>query len=270
MKAARLIVLGVALTAGGIAAFLASGSRQPEPKAPEPPPPPALATVDVLIAENDLTTGQTISDRDVGWQTWPAAAANSGFIKKSDRPDAVSQFVGAVVRMPVAQGEPIRENKVIIGKHGGYLAAVLPTGIRAVSLNVSPDSAAGGFILPNDHVDVLLTHRDRAAEKTGGGDKFITETILRNVQVLAIDQTVGEKDGEKVVIGKTATVALTPDQAEQLALAHQLGSLSLALRSAVDSQSLIPQDGVAKKEGGDDHAINTVRFGIGTQTATSR
>ena len=127
MKAARLIVLGVALTAGGIAAYLASGSRQPEPKAPAPPP-PALATVDVLIAKTDLNTGQTVGDRDIGWQAWPAAAANPSFIKKSDRPDAVKEFVGAVVRMPVAQGEPIRESKVIIGKRGGYLAAVLPAG----------------------------------------------------------------------------------------------------------------------------------------------
>jgi pilus assembly protein CpaB len=268
MKAARLIVLGVALTAGGIAAYIASGSRQPEQKAPEPPPPPALATVDVLIAENDLSTGQTIGDRDIGWQAWPAAAANAGFIKKTERPDAISQFAGAVVRMPVAQGEPIRENKVIIGKRGGYLAAVLPTGIRAVSLDVSPDTAAGGFILPNDHVDVLLTHHDKTGERNGAPDKFVTETILRNVQVLAIDQNVGEKDGEKVVIGKTATIALTPDQAERLALAHQLGSLSLALRSVVDSQSLVPQDGVAKKESDDGKAINTVRFGIGAQTTT--
>ena len=89
------------------------------------------------------------------------------------------------------------------------------------------------------------------------------------MQVLAIDQTVGEKDGEKVVIGKTATIALTPEQAERLALAHQLGSISLALRSVIDSQSLVPEDGVAKKED-DGHAINTVRFGIGAQTATSR
>lgn len=268
MKAARLIVLGVALTAGGIAAYLASGSRQPEQKPPAPPP-PALATVDVLVAETDLNTGQTIGDRDIGWQTWPAAAANAAFIKKSDRPDAVNQFVGAVVRMPVAQGEPIRENKVIIGKRGGYLAAVLPAGIRAVSLEVAPDTAAGGFILPNDHVDVLLTHHEKA-ERPGAPDKFITDTILRNVQVLAIDQTVGEKDGEKVVIGKTATLALTPEQAERLALAHQLGSISLALRSVIDLQSPVPQDGVAKKEDNDKHAINTVRFGIGTQTATSR
>ena len=267
MKAARLIVLGVALSAGGIAAYLASGSRAPEPKAP-PPAPPALATVDVLVAETDLNTGQTIGDRDIGWQSWPAAAANPSFIKKSDRPDAVTQFVGAVVRMPVAQGEPIRENKVIIGKRGGYLAAVLPAGIRAVSVDVSPDTAAGGFILPNDHVDVLLTHHEKA-DKPGAADKYVTDTILRNVQVLAIDQTVGEKDGEKVVIGKTATIALTPEQAERLALAHQLGSISLALRSVVDSQSLIPQDGVAKKED-DNHAIDTVRFGIGAQTATSR
>jgi pilus assembly protein CpaB len=267
MKAARLIVLGVALTAGGIAAYLASGSRQPEPKAPEPPP--ALATVEVLVAKTDLIIGQTINEKDIGWQTWPAAAANASFIKKADRPNALSDFTGAIVRMPVAAGEPIRENKVIAGKGGGYMAAILPKGMRAVALEVSPTTGAGGFILPNDHVDIVLTHHDRNPDKPTDSDKFISETILRNVRVLAVDQTVGEKDGEKVVIGKTATLELNPQQAETLALAHQLGTISLALRSLVDSQSPIPEDGETKKDNDNGHSINTVRFGESAQS-TSR
>jgi pilus assembly protein CpaB len=268
MKPARLIVLGVALAAGGFAAYLASGSRPSAPP-PAPPAPPPLATVDVLTAKNDLNVGQTIGEPDVVWQSWPAAAANANFIKKSDRPDAIKQFAGAMVRAQVLQGEPIRESKVIIGKRSGYLAAVLPAGIRAVSLDVAPDTDAGGFILPNDRVDVLLTRRDRSGEGAAAAvEKFVTETILRNVQVLAIDQTIAEKDGEKVVVGKTATIALTPDQAERLALAHQLGSLSLALRSVADSQSPHPEDGVPKKA--EDHAINMVRFGIGAHTAATQ
>jgi pilus assembly protein CpaB len=259
MKAARLIVLGVALAAGGVAAWLASGTRAPE--APKEAAAPPLATVDVLIAKSDLVTGQVIGPSDFGWQTWPAATSG-GFIKKTDRPDAVAQFVGAVVRTPLASGEPIRDTKVVMAKSNGFMAAILPHGMRAVSMDVSPDTGAGGFILPNDHVDVLLTRRDKVAEKTSGIEKYVTETILKNVRVLAIDQVLGEKDGQKVVIGKTATIELNPRQTETLALSHQLGSISLALRSLVDSPSTSPEGGEEEEDG---HAVNTVRYGVTTQ-----
>jgi pilus assembly protein CpaB len=259
MKAARLIVLGVALAAGGVAAWLASGSRSPEPPKVEAPPP--MATVDVLVAKNDLATGQVIGASDVGWQTWPAASAG-GFIKKTERPNAAAEFAGAIVRAQVASGEPIRESRVVMAKVNGFMAAILPHGMRAVSLDVSPDTGAGGFILPNDHVDVILTRRDKATEKATGVEQYISEAILKNVRVLAIDQVLGEKDGQKVVIGKTATIELDPRQAETLALSRQLGTLSLALRSLVDSPPTRP-------EGGDEEerrAIDSVRYGVTTQT----
>jgi len=259
MKAARLIILGVAIAAGGVAAYLASGMRQPEPAAP---PRPAVETVDVLVAKSDLAAGQVITERDIGWQVWPRDAANAGFIKKTERPNAASEFVGAIVRSALVAGEPIRESKVVIGKGAGFMAAILPRGMRAVAIDVSPNTGAGGFILPNDHVDVVLTRRDKMAEKSTGIEKYVSETILRNVRVLAVDQTVGEKDGEKVVIGKTATIELTPPQAETLALARQIGTLSLALRSLLDSPASAPEGGDAKNDG----RINTVRYGVSTQT----
>jgi pilus assembly protein CpaB len=260
MKPARLIVLGVALAAGGVAAYLASGGRAPE--APKQAPPPPLATVEVLVAKSDLAAAQVIAERDLGWQVWPADAAHPSFIKKADRPNAIGDFVGAIVRTPIAAGEPIRESKVVTAKGSGFMAAILPRGMRAVSLEVSPTTGAGGFILPNDHVDLVLTHRDRAAEKSTGTERFVSETILRNVRVLAIDQTVAEKDGEKVVIGKTATIELTPQQAETLALARQTGTISLTLRSLVDSPQEAPQGG----DDEDGRTINTVRYGVSTQT----
>jgi len=263
MKPARLIVLVIALAAGGVAAMMASGLRQPQAP-PAPPPAPPLATVEVLVAKNDLNIGQTVSDKDVAWQTWPSASAGN-FIKKADRPDAIKEFVGAIVRSPVVAGEPIRDSKIVTGKNLGYMAVVLPQGMRAVAMDVAADTSAGGFVLPNDHVDIMLTRRDKAAEKATGVEKYISETILRNVQVLAVDQTVEEKDGQKVVVGKTVTVALDPEQAETLALSRQLGSLSLTLRSILDSQSSTP-------EGGDENraskGINTVRYGVSTQTTT--
>src|SRR5580658_5729908 len=171
MKAARLVVLGVAVAAGGIAAYLAAGSKPP-------PPPPAAApvvqleTTDVLVAKSDLGRGQVIETSDIGWQTWPAAAANSNYIKKSDRPNAITEFTGAVVRVALVAGDPIRDPNVVMAKTSGFLAAVLPKGMRAVAIEISPEAGAGGFILPDDHVDVMLTRRDKAAEKATGVEKI--------------------------------------------------------------------------------------------------
>ncbi len=264
MKPARLIVLGVALAAGAVAAMLAAGNRTPEPPK-APPPPPPLATVDVLVAKSDLGIGQVVGDGDVGWQTWPAASATASFIRKGDRPDAIKDFVGAIVRTPVSAGEPIRDSKVIVAKGGGFLAAILPHGMRAISMDVSADTSAGGFILPNDHVDVVLTRRDRATEKVTGVESFISETILKNVRVLAVDQTVAEKEGQKVVVGKTATIELDPQQVETLALSRQIGTLSLTLRSLLDSQSPMPEGGEGSDER-DTRGLNTVRYGVSTQS----
>src|SRR5579872_6221871 len=155
MKRSRIIVLVIALAAGAVAAMLASGNRKTE--APKEPAAPPLATVDVLVAKADLGTGQVVGEGDIGWQTWPAASAGSNFIKKTDRPDAIKDFVGAVVRVPMAAGEPVRDSKVVMAKGGGFMAAILPRGMRAIAVDIAPDSSAGGFILPNDHVDVLLT-----------------------------------------------------------------------------------------------------------------
>jgi pilus assembly protein CpaB len=266
MKRSRVIVLVIALAAAGMAAMLASGNRQPEaPKAPPPPPP--LATVDVLVAKADLGTGQVVGENDIGWQTWPAASANSNFVRKPDRPDAIKDFVGAIVRTPVSAGEPIRDSKVVAGKGAGFMAAILPHGMRAVAIDIAPDSDAGGFVLPNDHVDVVLTRRDKAAERLTGVEKYTSETILRNVRVLAVDQTVEDKDGQKVVIGKTATIELTPQQAETMALSKQLGTISLALRSLLDSQSPTPEGG-ENDEDKESRGYNTVRYGVGSQSTT--
>jgi pilus assembly protein CpaB len=238
---------------------LAAGSKPP------PPPPAApvvqLETVDVLVAKSDLSRGQVIETQDIGWQTWPAAAANSSFIKKSDRPNAITEFTGAVVRVSLVSGDPIRDPNVVVAKTSGFLAAVLPKGMRAVAIEISPEAGAGGFILPDDHVDVMLTKRDKAAEKATGVEKFVSDTILRNVRVLAVDQTIETKGGTKTELGKTATLELTEDQAETLALSHQLGTLSLTLRSILDSSEATEDDTDGKDRRG---PINMVRFGVTT------
>src|SRR2546425_4214108 len=146
------------------------------------------------------------------------------------------------------------------------MAAILPTGMRAVSTEISPETGAGGFILPNDRVDVILSRRPKDADRKADAEPASSETILTNVRVLAIDQTVEEKNGQRVVVGKTATLEVSPRQAETLALSRQLGTLSLALRSLVDFNS---KDGPAPDDGGGRRgSVNIVRFGVTTPTTT--
>lgn len=260
MKAARIIVLGVAVVAGGLAALMA-GRQADVPPPPVPEPVAKLDTTDVLVVRSDIGLGQSVTVSDIQWQTWPVVAAGPYFIRKTDRPNAIEEFSGSIARAPMVAGEPIREAKLIKANGSGFMAAILPSGMRAVSTEISPETGAGGFILPNDHVDVILSRRDREAEKSSGLDSFVSETILNNIRVLAIDQTVEEKNGQKVVVGKTATLELNPRQAEALALSRQLGTLSLALRSLADGSKT--EDRAQQQRGG---GINTVRFGITTTT----
>lgn len=230
MKVARFFVLTVAVGAGSVAAYLAG--RAPPPAKVEPP---KVETVDILVATSDIGVGQTVTPGELKWQAWPKTAAPVNFIRRSDNPQAIEKLSGEMARLPIVAGEPIREAKLVNAKGSGFMAAILPTGMRAIATQTSPDTGAGGFILPNDHVDVILTRRDRDAEKTADSDSHSSETILTNVRVLAIDQNVQEKDGQKVVVGKTATLELTPRQAEVLAASQQRGTLSLTLRSITDA-----------------------------------
>ena len=259
MKAARLVVLTVALAAGGVAAMLAGRSEKPKHAAVAPPP--KVASVDVLVAKNNIDIGHKLKPGDVVWQEWPANAKTGNFIRRNDHPRAIEGLSGAIARSPFVAGEPIRNAKLVMAKGSGYMAAILPSGMRAVSIGVSAESAASGFILPNDRVDVVLTKRDRQAEKQTGTEVHTSETILSDVRVLAIDQNVQEKNGQKVVVGKTATLELKPSQVETIELARQTGSLVLALRSITDAGKGKPQADNDTKRG---NAINIVRFGVNT------
>jgi pilus assembly protein CpaB len=262
MKAARLIVLGVAVAAGGLAALLAGRSGQ---KAPPPPPVAQIETVDVLVANSDIGQGTVVKPDELRWQLWPAASAGPNFIRKTDRPDAIEQIAGSIVRGGTFYaGEPIQESRLVKGNAAGYLSAILPAGMRAVATEISAETSAGGFVIPGDYVDVILARRDREAEKRTGAETYTSETIISNVRVLAVDQTVEDKNGQKVVIGKTVTLALTPVQAETLAAGKQAGTLSLALRSVVDTvQDGTEEDPAARRTG-----VNIVRFGISTTAVT--
>jgi pilus assembly protein CpaB len=253
MKAARLVVLTVAIGAGGIAAMLAGRSEKPpETQAAAPVKPD---TIDILVARSDIAMGQSVSPSDIQWQPWPASTATGNFIRKPDRPGAIESLSGQIARVPFVAGEPIREAKLVNAKGSGFMAAILPTGMRAVSTLIRPETGAAGFILPNDRVDVILTRRD--GDRSGASP---TETILNNIRVLAIDQNIEEKSGQKVMSGTTATLELSQPQAELLAQGQSQGQLSLSLRSITDaSQKTDTED---TRRGG----VNIVRFGVGTMT----
>ena len=260
MNPARIIVLVIALAAGGMAAMLASRSDPPAAPVIAPPVQVQLETTEVLVAKDDVGVGQTLTAQNMSWQTWPAANAGSQFIQKKNKTDAVSEMSGSIVRIAFAAGEPIREAKVIKAGTSGYIAALLPSGMRAIAMEISPEAGAGGFILPNDHVDVILTRIEKLSQE----EFFTAETILADVQVLAIDQTVEEKNGQRVIVGKIATLALSPRQAETLALARRMGSMSLALRGLRDVNQ--PGANNADNSVANRQSINIVRFGRGTST----
>jgi pilus assembly protein CpaB len=260
MNIARIVVLTIALSAGAVAAYLASGS---DSKQPSTEPVAQLHTVDVLVAKSDIGLGQAVTPNDLQWQSWPASAASNTFIRRSDRPDAATQLAGSIVRAPFIAGEPIREAKLVKADGSGFMAAILPRGMRAVSTEISPESGAGGFILPNDRVDVLLTRREKNPNQTATADIVVSEIILTNIRVLAIDQAPKEKDGQNTVVGRTATLELKPEQTSTLAAARQAGTLSLALRSIADvNQVEIGSEDRPRQRG----SVNVVRYGVTNQT----
>src|SRR5690606_30985116 len=151
-------------------------------------------------------------------------------------------------RVAMYSGEPLRRSK-LVGEGQGFLSSLLPSGKRAIATRIAADTSAGGFILPNDFVDVIMTRRGDGGPD-GGGTGFVTETILKNIKVLAIDQAIQEdEEGRRVKVGETATLELTPQQAEIITVAQQMADrLTLSLRSLVDTRE--------KVDGEADHLVS--------------
>jgi len=263
MNNARVVVLAIALGAGGIAAYLASGSGEK----PAPTQPVAqLQTVDILVAKSNIDLGQSVKPDDMQWQSWPAATASSSLISRANRADAIKEITGSIARSPFIAGEPIREQKLVKADGSGFMAAILPPGFRAVSTEISPETGAGGFILPNDRVDVLLTKKDKNPDGKGA-DVAVSEIILSNIRVLAIDQAPKEKEGSSALVGRTVTLELKPDQTEMLARSRQSGTLSLALRSIADIKTVEKPEEPAERRG---ENLNVVRYGVASQQTVQK
>ena len=236
MKLFRAVVLVIALAAGGIAAYLALNmSPGAAPEQPVVELAPQIQSQDVLVASADIGQGQRLTEDNIRWQRWPDDAINPGYIQKQATPDAIKEMAGSVVRSEFVTGEPIRNVK-LASAESGFLSAILPSGMRAIAVRVSANNTAGGFILPNDRVDVIQTLTQQGG--TSGPAQNVSRTILTNVKVLAIDQTVSDQEGESVVVGKTATLELDPTQVELITAAESSGELSLALRSFADTDEV--------------------------------
>jgi pilus assembly protein CpaB len=239
MRMSRILLLLVALLAGGLAAYLATrgGEAPSNPTGPTAPEIIEEARVKVLVATAPIGMGERLSSTNMVWQDWPQNAIREDYVRQDAMPEALTDMLGAVARFEMFEGDPIRQQK-LIRTDQGYLSAVLDKGMRGVSISVQADAASGGFIVPNDHVDVILTR--------GTADGQQAETIVSNVRVLAINTRLGElgttggpadpANPRAEVFSDTAiaTLELDPAQAETVVNAKQMGQLSLALRSIVD------------------------------------
>lgn len=231
----RFAILALSLVSGALATFfLMNDGNTGEAAAYVAEPVAAVSMGEVLVAASDLAHGDVVTAGALHWQSWPESALSSAFVLRADQPEAATDLAGKFVRGGFATGEPIRMDRLVAGD-ARLLSSALPAGRRAVALRVSAESTAGGFVLPNDRVDVLLT----AINDTDRGGAA-SRVIARNVRVLAIDQLVDSSDAG-AVIGSTATLELAERQVEAVLAAAASGLLSLALRSSADHHLIEPE-----------------------------
>jgi pilus assembly protein CpaB len=239
----RLAVLGLAVVSAILAGFMAKGFMGRKQVAQKPVEINKVETVDVLVAAKDVTMGEKLAGGTVAWQPWPKKSITLPMITAEEAPDARTKYEQARARVAIFEGEPIIDKKLVMPGETGFMSAILPKGMRAIAVSVNVETVAGGFILPNDRVDVILTQK---VDDGTTARAVSSEIILSNVRVLAIDQlfTTTEKDGDKQfkVADKTATLELDPRQAEVIAQAQTVGQLSLALRSIAENDGIKVED----------------------------
>ena len=273
MSKMRVVIFSLAVGSAVMAGLLAKGfiGIKPEKQVVEIT---KVKTVDVLTAAKDVLMGEKFVDGATIWKAWPVENVTDAMITRDEKPDAQKVYMNARARLAVYEGETIMEKKIILPDQTGFMSAILPKGMRAISVAISERSAAGGFILPNDRVDVILTKKVASSQNS---EKVpVSETVLSNVRVLAINQTYRQQqEGDNVTVaeGKTATLELDPRQSEVIAQIESVGELSLALRSIAenDGKSMekegpkLADQYSGKKARGNDTLF--VRYGIESYTS---
>jgi len=188
---------------------------------------PQQPVTKVLVATHGLPAGQFLQPNDLEWQDWPDNALNSSYIASGSR--TVDDLIGSVVRAAISGGEPITDDRLIKKGDRGFLSAIMSPGTRAVTVQLQQNAGLGGLVLPGDHVDVVLT-AVVPSSVPNEPEHHASETVLEDIRVLAIDQKMSDMSNE-TVMARSATLEVTPKQAEILALVTDMGKLSLTLRS---------------------------------------
>lgn len=266
MSPARIAILVVAAVAALGLAFIVKGMVTP--KRPVVAEAPEKPVVQVLVAARDLAVGTRLAAADVAWQPWPADALNANLVTDGAAPalpakmpdkavqkaarvasdavapgGAIQAFEGAIVKEAFAKGEPMVARKVVRAGQSGFMAVVLTPGMRAMSVAINAENAAGGFILPGDRVDVLQSR------KASGDRGPVTEVLMRNVRVLAIDQKIDPAKDANSIVGGVATLEIPASDIEVIARGKAQGEVQLALRSYADIGGG-PGRGVAERVSG--------------------
>jgi pilus assembly protein CpaB len=250
----------LALVAAGAAAFMVRGLLGGgTPPADAKPAPAPIAMSEVLVASTNLTPGQKLLAEQVRWEKWPTASVDPSFVTHNGASSVEEIVKGAVVRSSIFAGQPIVNTAIVHADAAGFMAAMLTPGMRAVSIEVSAKSGAGGFVLPNDHVDLIQIRMI--------GDTAISKTVLSNVRVLAVGQTLHQEKDAKTVMGETATVEVLPEQAELLSSAQAQSinrQLALALRPLGDTEEAENVAGMRRKKSSanSDGPVAVIRYGM--------
>ena len=245
------IVLVVAALAAGLTGILAKAWLDRQVAGPAPAP---VAVSEVLVTARDVAAGSVISSDDLRYESWPNSVVTPRLVVRRPGEDPKAQLVGQVTRRALTEGEPFTAAATFRQDSSGVLAGILAPGMRAMSIAISNSSAVSGFITPGDRVDIILaTDLQRSVESNGGQNsgggpilRYVSETVLDNVRVLAIDQQIIRGRDGAAIQGKTATVEVTPKQGEILATVGMIGTLQLVLRGLPDGQAAA----VAPEEGG--------------------
>lgn len=228
MLVRRVALVLSALTVAGVTALVGRAWLQERNTlAVQQQPVQTAPGIQVLVARGDLPAGQFVRPENLRWQAWPKEGLAGTYLTPDKQ--KLEDLVGAVVRTGIGDGEPITENRVVRPGDRGFMAAVLTPGMRAIAVPVTATSGVSGFVFPGDRVDLLLTMQVQREEKVN----FLhhaSETVLRNLRVLAVDQRADDQKKD-VLVAKTATLEVTSKQAETIAVIAELGRLSLSLRS---------------------------------------
>ena len=230
----NLILLTIAALSAILAAWaVRSWISAQEPKVvaqPAKPAPQVVSSVEVLVASDQMPAGLIVNPENLKWQKWPEAGLSDAYITRES--GNLEDFTGSVTREAIAKGEPISASKLVKPGDHGFLAAVLQPGMRAITIPINANNSIAGLLFPGDHVDLLVTHQ---VTGPGGAKRRVTETVMTNVRVIAVDARTQSADG-KPVVGKSITVELAPKQVEQVVVARGIGSFSVALRSLASTE----------------------------------